>query len=65
MASFPGQPRWALAHKGAAMPSALARACAGKGDGEEAQRVALQIAFWVGPDQKPEYLEWLCGELMK
>ena len=47
------------------MPSALARACAGKGGGEEAQRVALQIAFWVGPDQKPEYLEWLCGELMK
>jgi hypothetical protein len=62
-----GRPRWALAHKGAAMPSALARACAGKADGREAQRVALQIAFsgWVGPNQKPEYLEWLLSELMK
>ena len=61
------RPRWALAHKGAAtrMPSALARACAGKGDGDKAQRVALQIAFWVGPGQDPEYLEWLLSELMK
>jgi hypothetical protein len=47
------------------MPSALARACAGKGDGDKAQRVALQIAFWVGPGQDPEYLEWLLSELMK
>ena len=29
------------------------------------QRVALQIAFWVGPGQHPEYLEWLLSELMK
>ena len=43
----------------------IARACAGKGDGDKAQRVALQIAFWVGPGQDPEYLEWLLSELMK
>ena len=47
------------------MPSTLAWACAGKADGDKAQRVALQIAFWVGQGQDPDYLEWLLSELMK
>ena len=55
-------------HTRVRMPSALlvvARACAGKGDGDKAQRVALQIAFWVGPGHDPEYLAWLLSALMK
>jgi hypothetical protein len=62
---IPGAASVGTGTQGCGMPSALARACAGKGDGDKAQRVALQIAFWVGPGQDPEYLEWLLSELMK
>ena len=35
------------------------RVRAGKNDPTAAQRVALQIAFYIGEDQDPQYLRWL------
>ena len=39
------------------------RARAGKDDPAEAERVVLQIAFYIGEDQDPKYLEWLFARL--
>ena len=46
--------------RGSAMSTSRVRA--GKNDPTDAQRVALQIAFYIGEDQDPQYLKWLFAQ---